>query len=288
MKKIIKIWSLYLIAWVFIFGQPEEDVFAESTAMLNSMEYETEDYVVRTIVEEKWENKQKLTVIIENVGETIIDNWSVSFDMSAEIVDIWNAKVCAKVGDIYVLKNVEYNQDILVGESISFGCIIETEDDFILPQEYLILWKETELAKRIEEGDEAAKKIFLDTMDDIAKSYNTLADALKSRYVSEGMAEKAAEKKAIEDARYVLPNACTTKMIVTMNARSLHNFFKLRCCNRAQWEIRDLACKMLALVKEVAPNVFKDAGPACVRGGCSEGNMTCGKAKEVRERSQTL
>jgi len=132
------------------------------------------------------------------------------------------------------------------------------------------------------EGDEAAKKIFLDTMDDIAKSYNTLADALKSRYVSEGMAEKAAEKKAIEDARYVLPNACTTKMIVTMNARSLHNFFKLRCCNRAQWEIRDLACKMLALVKEVAPNVFKDAGPACVRGGCSEGNMTCGKAKEVR------
>ena len=88
MKKIIKIWSLYLIAWVFIFGQPEEDVFAESTAMLNSMEYETEDYVVRTIVEEKWENKQKLTVIIENVGDTIIDNWSVSFDMSAEIVDI--------------------------------------------------------------------------------------------------------------------------------------------------------------------------------------------------------
>lgn len=132
------------------------------------------------------------------------------------------------------------------------------------------------------EGDEAAKKIFLDTMDDIAKSYNTLADALKARYVLEGMAEKAAEKKAIEDARYVLPNACTTKMIVTMNARSLHNFFKLRCCNRAQWEIRDLACKMLALVKEVAPNVFKDAGPACVRGGCSEGNMTCGKAKEIR------
>lgn len=134
------------------------------------------------------------------------------------------------------------------------------------------------------EGDEAAKKIFLDTMYDIAKSYNTLADALKARYVLEGMAEKAAEKKAIEDARYVLPNACTTKMIVTMNARSLHNFFKLRCCNRAQWEIRDLACKMLALVKEVAPNVFKDAGPACVRGGCSEGNMTCGKAKEVRAR----
>ena len=119
------------------------------------------------------------------------------------------------------------------------------------------------------ECDEAAKKIYLDTMKDITKSYNTLADALKERYLGEGMAPKAAEKKAIEDARYVLPNACTTKMIVTMNARSLHNFFKLRCCNRAQWEIRELACQMLELVKEVAPQVFRDAGPACVRGGCS-------------------
>ena len=134
------------------------------------------------------------------------------------------------------------------------------------------------------ECDEASKKIYLDTMNSIAESYNTLADSLKSRYVAEGMPEKAAEKKAIEDARYVLPNACTTKMIVTMNARSLNNFFALRCCNRAQWEIRDLACKMLALVKDVAPQVFRDAGPACVRGGCSEGNMTCGKAKEMREK----
>ena len=71
-------------------------------------------------------------------------------------------------------------------------------------------------------------------------------------------------------------------MIVTMNARSLMNFFKLRCCNRAQWEIRQLACKMLELVKNVAPNVFSDAGPACVRGGGSEGKMSCGKADEVR------
>ncbi len=96
------------------------------------------------------------------------------------------------------------------------------------------------------------------------------------------MDEKSAEKKAIEDARYVLPNACTTKMIVTMNARSLHNFFKLRCCNRAQWEIRDLACKMFALVKEVAPDVFENAGPGCVRGACTEGRMSCGKAAEVK------
>ena len=132
--------------------------------------------------------------------------------------------------------------------------------------------------------DKAASDKYLQTMADIAKSYNELADILKTRYISEGMDARAAEKKAIEDARFVLPNACTTKMIVTMNARSLLNFFKLRCCSRAQWEIRELATRMLMLVKEVAPCVFKNAGPACVRGACSEGSMTCGKAKEMRKK----
>ena len=146
----------------------------------------------------------------------------------------------------------------------------ENDFEFILPPE---------IAK-----DETALKKYLDTMDSIAKSYNELADILKTRYISEGMDPKSAEKKAIEDARFVLPNACTTKMIVTMNARSLLNFFKLRCCSRAQWEIRELACQMLSLVKEVAPCVFKNAGPACVRGACSEGTMTCGKAKEMRKK----
>ena len=131
--------------------------------------------------------------------------------------------------------------------------------------------------------NEDAKKLYLDTMSDIAKSYNTLADMLKQKNIEDGMAPKPAEKKAIEDARYVLPNSCTTKMIVTMNARSLLNFFKHRCCTRAQWEIRELARQMLMLVKEVAPNVFKNAGPACVRGACSEGSMTCGKAQEMRK-----
>lgn len=128
-----------------------------------------------------------------------------------------------------------------------------------------------------------AHELYLKTMNDIAKSYNTLADMLKEKNIAAGMAPKAAEKKAIEDARYVLPNSCTTKMIVTMNARSLLNFFNLRCCTRAQWEIRELAYQMLLLVKKVAPNVFKNAGPACVRGACSEGSMTCGKAAEMRK-----
>lgn len=80
-----------------------------------------------------------------------------------------------------------------------------------------------------------------------------------------------------EDARYILPQAGETKIVVTMNARELLHFFTLRCCNRAQWEIRRLALAMLDLVKPVAPIVFAVAGPACVRGVCPEGAMTCGE-----------
>ena len=80
-----------------------------------------------------------------------------------------------------------------------------------------------------------------------------------------------------EDARFVLPNACTTSIIVTMNARSLLNFFKLRDCKRAQWEIRELANKMLDICKEKAPIIFKNAGASCRSGKCSEGEMSCGE-----------
>lgn len=86
-----------------------------------------------------------------------------------------------------------------------------------------------------------------------------------------------------EDARYVLANATETKIVVTMNARSLLHFFTLRCCNRAQWEIRDLAREMVRQVREVAPTLFKQAGPACLLGPCPEGTMTCGKSAEMRE-----
>ena len=79
-----------------------------------------------------------------------------------------------------------------------------------------------------------------------------------------------------EDARYLLPNAMETKIVVTMNIRELLHFFELRCCKRAQWEIRDLALSMLALVEPTAPYIFMDAGASCRRGPCREGTMTCG------------
>ncbi len=79
-----------------------------------------------------------------------------------------------------------------------------------------------------------------------------------------------------EDARYILPNAAETKIVVTMNIRELLHFFSLRCCNRAQWEIRELAWKMLDAVRPTAPFIFAAAGPGCVSSTCPEGKMTCG------------
>ena len=82
-----------------------------------------------------------------------------------------------------------------------------------------------------------------------------------------------------EDARFVLPNACETKLIMTMNIRSLLHFFEERCCERAQWEIRQMANMMLDICKKVAPNLFAKAGASCIRGKCKEGTMCCGNPK---------
>lgn len=139
--------------------------------------------------------------------------------------------------------------------------------------------------------NEEAKKEFISAMEEDQRHYDKITAILKEKhlkkFLAEGMNEKkansAAVKKAIEDARFVLPNACTTKIMMTMNCRSLIHFFELRCCNRAQWEIRELAREMFKLAYKCAPHVFANAGPSCVRGACPEGKMSCGKATEMRE-----
>ena len=129
------------------------------------------------------------------------------------------------------------------------------------------------------QDDEECLKIFNETIAREKWAYNTLSNKLKDKYIINGMSEIQAEKKAIEDARFILPNASETKMIVTMNIRSLYNFFALRCCNNAQWEIREVANEMLKICKEVSPTLFKNAGASCVRGKCLEGNKSCGKRR---------
>lgn len=160
--------------------------------------------------------------------------------------------------------------------------VAENDFEFVTPPE---IANEPEALKLFNEAMQRDKEYY-------EKITAVLKEKHKAEFLAEGKdeksAERAAEKKAIEDARFVLPNACDTKMVVTMNARSLQNFFRHRCCNRAQWEIREVANQMLCLVTAVAPNLFKNAGPSCVSGGCPEGKMTCGKIKEVREYYKSL
>lgn len=125
------------------------------------------------------------------------------------------------------------------------------------------------------EKDEELKECFINAMDEVHGEYESLADMLQEKYEIKGMSKREANKKAIEDARYILPNACETKLVFTMNVRTLLNFFEKRCCSRAQWEIRDLANEMLKQCREISPILFNGAGATCNKGYCKEGQMSC-------------
>ena len=142
--------------------------------------------------------------------------------------------------------------------------------------------------KEIYDAGYSAIRLYEESVKNSFNNYNELKEELAKKYIAEGMKESPAKKKAQEDARYLLPEACYTRMIVTMNARELNHFFNLRCCNRASREIREVAEEMLKLVYPVAPHLFKSAGPSCVCGVCPEGSMSCGKAKEMQEKYNSI
>ena len=131
-------------------------------------------------------------------------------------------------------------------------------------QRYVPLNEPTFVVPHTVEEDEECMRVYRETMDTVWKAYNKLA-----------------EKIPAEDARYLLPNGCTTNITITMNARELRHFFSLRCCNRAQWEIREMADEMLRLCKEVSPTIFAKAGPPCIRGPCPEGKLSCGHPRKI-------
>lgn len=120
--------------------------------------------------------------------------------------------------------------------------------------------------------DAEAKKAYDELMDEIAEVYEKLIN----------------KRIPPEDARFVLPNAATTNIVVTMNARELLHFIRLRSCERTQWELREVSIEMLKLAKKVAPVLFHDGGPGCVIGPCPEGKMTCGKMVEIREKFKNV
>lgn len=130
-------------------------------------------------------------------------------------------------------------------------------------QRYVSIDEPTYVTPHSIEGNEEAHLLFNETMDTIWDAYRRL------------------EAMGIlpEDARYLLPNGCTTNITITMNARELLHFFSLRCCERAQWEIREMAEAMLEECRKVSPVIFGKAGPSCVRGPCPEGKKSCGRPR---------
>ena len=120
-----------------------------------------------------------------------------------------------------------------------------------------------------------AQQVFLDAMEQARVAYDRLVDL--------GLAEGRTRESVQEDARFVLPNAAETKIVVTMNARELRHFFQVRCCRRAQWEINALAWQMRGMVCELSPNLFQGTGPNCLYGECGEGKMTCGRPYRPEE-----
>jgi thymidylate synthase (FAD) len=135
------------------------------------------------------------------------------------------------------------------------------EDAFVIPP-------------RIEEHPEA-RQVFLQAMDQARAAYDRLVEL--------GLEQGLGKESVQEDARFVLPNAAETKIVVTMNARELRHFFAVRCCRRAQWEINRLAWAMRYLAARVSPRLFADTGPGCMTDECPEGKMTCGSPYSENE-----
>jgi thymidylate synthase (FAD) len=128
-------------------------------------------------------------------------------------------------------------------------------DDFIVPPKI--------------DGVPEAREVFLRAMEHAREAYERLVEI--------GVGQGYGMETVQEDARFVLPNAAETKIVVTMNARELRHFFRVRCCRRAQWEINRLAWAMRHLALGIAPVLFEGTGPGCVTDACPEGKMTCGQ-----------
>jgi len=124
--------------------------------------------------------------------------------------------------------------------------------------------------------DKELKRAFLTFMTEAQNAYNNMVIKLNEKGIK--------GESANQDARFILPNAAETKIMVTMNARELLHFFRQRCCNRAQWEIRKMSEEMLKLARKIAPIIFSKAGPGCLYAPCPEGSYTCGKIQEVRKK----
>lgn len=172
----------------------------------------------------------------------------------------------------YIVPPAYKNNPIL--ESIYLKAMKQDAENY----EELVKISLLQKAKELGLGEKYAREL-INADEEFKKQCPSLVDYFKYKQRKEYM---KAEKQAIEDARYVLPNACETKMVFTMNARTLINFIKHRKCRRAQHEIREMAIEMEKLITEVAPNLGKAMGAPCETGKCKEGKLSCGVPYEKK------
>lgn len=185
------------------------------------------------------ENKKMIDKLVAMGHESPLEHISFTFGIEGVSRALTHQLVRHRIGSSYSQKSQRY--------------VMEGQFEYVIPP--------------VIAEDEKLKKIYVKQMNQTQDNYDYMVDQL----IKQGKTEK----QAIEDARYILPNACETKIIVTMNARALLNFFNKRTCNRAQWEIREMADEMLNQVRTIAPNLFKFSGAGCVYGKCPEGTMSC-------------
>lgn len=235
------------------------------------------------------ENAEKFLNMILEIGHgSILEHSSITFGIEGVSRSLTHQLVRHRIGSSYSQKSQRY--------------VSEGQFEYIIPKPIA--------------GNEALKMRYIESMERIQEDYNELAAGLMMDQLTayfeggkeieavqkamEGQSDREEilrifkesdkklyskfEKIAIENARYVLPNACETKIQVTMNVRALFNFFKERLCDRAQEEIRDMAFEMWKACMEVSPIIFKYAVPTCVHGKCKEGSMSCGKMMYYKQK----
>lgn len=201
-----------------------------------------------------------LNMILDIGHGSVLEHSSITFGIEGISRSLSHQLVRHRIGCSYSQQSQRY--------------VDSTDFNYIVPEEI--------------KNTKNALDIFNIAMKQAQVAYNDIAAILITKYVDSGMDLKKAKKKAYEDARAVLPNATETKIVVTMNVRALFNFFKERLCERAQTEIREMALEMWKCCMEISPTIFSHAVPTCVYGKCKEGKMTCGKAKEVKQKFKEL
>lgn len=236
----------------------------------------------------KEEAERFLNMILEVGHGSILEHSSITFGIEGVSRSLTHQLVRHRIGCSYSQKSQRY--------------VNEANFDYIVPNEI----RNNEVAyehfiKTMEADQEAYNNVYHSLMvgyardfyinlynngdcnasDTVLKDGNIIIELLKSQHPAD---YKKLSKKAGENARSVLPNACETKIQVTMNVRALFNFFKERLCNRAQDEIREMAYQMWLECMKISPIIFKHAVPTCVYDKCKEGNMCCGKQQEVKRK----